>query len=59
MTTLLTGAENTPCDDYAPCMVNPLSHERFDNPHLEHVLLTPGPTPIHPAGQAALMRSIA
>ncbi len=58
MTTLLTGAENTPCDDYAPCMVNPLSHERFDNPHLEHVLLTPGPTPIHPAGQAALMRSM-
>lgn len=33
-------------------------HEMFTDRHLEHVLLTPGPTPIHPAAQQALMRSM-
>ena len=33
-------------------------HEMFDDRHLEHVLLTPGPTPIHPDAQQALMRSM-
>lgn len=33
-------------------------HQSFDDRHLEHVLLTPGPTPIHPAAQQALMRSM-
>lgn len=36
----------------------PAQHHTFDDPHSNHVLLTPGPTPIHPAGQAALMRSM-
>ena len=33
-------------------------HHSFSDPHDRHVLLTPGPTPIHPAGQRALMRSM-
>ncbi len=33
-------------------------HHSFSDPHDQHVLLTPGPTPIHPAGQRALMRSM-
>lgn len=33
-------------------------HHAFSDPHDRHVLLTPGPTPIHPAAQAALMRSM-
>ena len=33
-------------------------HEMFTDPHSEHVLLTPGPTPIHPDAQKALMRSM-
>ncbi|OOV15579.1 alanine--glyoxylate aminotransferase family protein [Deinococcus sp. LM3] len=28
----------------------------FEDPYTEHVLLTPGPTPIHPRAQQALMR---
>lgn len=30
----------------------------FEDPHTEHVLLTPGPTPIHPRAQKALMRGM-
>ncbi|HET9128264.1 MAG TPA: aminotransferase class V-fold PLP-dependent enzyme [Propionibacteriaceae bacterium] len=33
-------------------------HHSFSDPHDLHVLLTPGPTPIHPASQRALMRSM-
>ncbi|WP_309573047.1 alanine--glyoxylate aminotransferase family protein [Deinococcus sp.] len=30
----------------------------FDDLHLDHILLTPGPTPIHPRAQRALMRGM-
>lgn len=35
-----------------------LAHDMFDDKHLNHVLLTPGPTPIHPIAQRALNRSM-
>ena len=30
----------------------------FDDLHLDHILLTPGPTPIHPRAQQAMMRGM-
>jgi alanine-glyoxylate transaminase/serine-glyoxylate transaminase/serine-pyruvate transaminase len=30
----------------------------FEDPHDDHILLTPGPTPIHPRAQRALMRGM-